>query len=149
MSRNYDKEVTTIKLILEGSRWAYEVDMPAVLREYKRLLGSDGVRDSEKRAALLILYASRAIDTFLSIVVRSDCRAKREPEPAYSTIDNSLKRLHASGFLDARAYKALTVHVKEKRNRYLHKADVFPSRQELERFIHESVDGIRAVCRSK
>jgi len=149
MNRDFKKEVNTIQLILEGSRWAHEPETPAVLREYGRLLGSVGMTSTEKRAALLILYSSRAIDTFLSIAVRSDCSAKGKPIPTFSTIDSSLGQLHASGYLDVRAFNALTNHVQKKRNRYLHKADSFPSRQELERFIHESVEGIRAICRSK
>ena len=62
MSRNFKKEVNTIQLILEGSRWAHEAETPAVLREYGRLLGAVlGYHRRANHAAYVTVKICRAV----------------------------------------------------------------------------------------
>lgn len=149
MSREFKSEVKTIHLILKGSRWAREPDMPKILKEYERMSDAGLVQSHEKKVALQILFSSRAIDTFLSMVHKWDCGQRGQPIPPYSTIEQSLSYLVNHGVqgkkLDNRTKISLDIHVKDKRNKYLHAAGTFPNGPEMQRFISATVNGLRKI----
>lgn len=151
MSREFKTEVKTIHLILKGSRWASQPEMPEILREYERMSDAGLVKSPEKKVALQILFSSRAIDTFLSMVHKWDCRQNGHPVPIFSTIEQSLRHLVSHGVqgrpLNSRTAKQLEVDVKDKRNRYLHAAGTFPSWSEMQRFISATINGLREISK--
>ena len=151
MSREFKKEVDTIHLILKGSRWAREPEMPVILKEYERMRDAGLVQSKEKKAALQILFSSRAIDSFLSMVHKWDCVINGRPVPSYSTIEQSVSYLVTHGIqgrkLDIRTRDSLNTNVKDKRNRYLHAAGTFPSWPEMQSFISATVDGLRVISK--
>jgi hypothetical protein len=151
MSHAFAREVKTIHLILKGSRWANEPDMPAILDEYERMSEAGSIKSREKRTALQILFSSRAIDSFLAMIHRWDCARQGQPVPPYSTIEQSVSYLVRQGVqgrrLDNRTMEDLERNVKDKRNHYLHAAGAFPSWPELQRFISSTINGLRVISR--
>jgi len=99
MSREFTREVKTIHLILKGSRWAREPDMPAILDEYERMSDAGALQSREKRTALQILFSSRAIDSFLAMVIKWEHARQRMPVPPYSTIEKSLGYLASQALM--------------------------------------------------
>jgi hypothetical protein len=151
MSREFKSEVKTIHLILKGSRWAREPEMPVILEEYKRMSDAGLIQSNEKKVALQILFSSRAIDTFLSMIHKWDCARSGRSIPSYSTIEQSLSYLVTHGVqgrrLDNRTKASLDTNVKDKRNRYLHAAGTFPSWREMQSFISATINGLRVISR--
>jgi hypothetical protein len=152
MSQRFKKEVRSIEAILKGSRWALEPETQDVINEYKRIIDSNNVKSREKRVALQIMFSSRAIDTFLANICRWDCAKRGRTAKPYYTLESSLKYLNDTGLhtgnkLPLGSYKDLCDNVKNKRNRYLHKAGVFPTDIELTRFLSSTLNGMREVSK--
>lgn len=153
MSR-YKNEVRSIQVILKGSKWVNDPETKTILDEYQRIIDANTVKGREKRAALQILFSSRAIDTLLAHIVRNDCVARRQVPQQYYTLEASLSYLRNVGllpskFLDQRTYDDLCRNVKEPRNKYLHTAGIFPTDIELSKFLWSTINGMRVVSRMK
>ncbi len=150
--KKFKAEVKAIQLILKGSRWANDPETGMVLDEYQRIIDSNSVKSREKRVALQIMFSSRAIDTMLAHVTRADTiRRGNRPEPYY-VLEASLRYLRGTGLitgrkLSNRTYIDLCNNVKDKRNKYLHQAGVFPNDLELTRFLSSTVNGMREVSK--
>lgn len=154
MANNFKKELRTIQKIIKGSPWAKEPDMADVLEEYDRVVSAENEKSMVKRSALQILYSSRAIDTLLAIIVRRDLANRRQVPPKYLTIEKSISHLSNNGLisgkrLDNSTDKDLRTRVLSKRNKYLHRAGVFPSPIELNQFISSTLNGIRVISKMK
>jgi hypothetical protein len=153
MANNFKKELRTIQKIVKGSHWAKEPDTVAVLDEYDRVISAESEKNILKRASLQILYSSRAIDTLLAIIVKRDFANRRQaPSDPYFTIGSSLNHLKNQGLvsgkkLNVSTYNDLDDKVLSKRNRYLHKAGIFPSLLELRQFITATLNGIRVISK--
>jgi hypothetical protein len=124
--------------------------MDQVLDEYGRIIHSENEKSLEKRSALQILFSSRAIDSFLAIIVKDDCSKRKIAFPNPLTIGSSLHHLMNPGILgkrrlDIKTYNDLDRNVLEKRNKYLHKAGHFPTINELHQFVSSTLNGIRVI----
>jgi len=153
MANNFKKELRTIQKIIKGSPWAKEPEMAAVLDEYDRVVSAESEKSSIKRAALQILFSSRAIDTLLTIIVKRDFANRRQaPSDPYFTIGSSLKHLKDKGLaggnhLNLSTFNDLDRNVCAKRNMYLHRAGKFPTLIELRQFISSTLNGIRVISK--
>jgi hypothetical protein len=152
-SKTYKIEIETIKLLLKGSSWGADPEIQTVIKEYQLILDSENVQSQNKKAALQILFSSRAFDSFLAHVVNKDCRTYGSPRPRYNTIGSSLNYLKNRGIgnkskkISIRTYDHLNKYVKDIRNRYLHRAGEFPSKVQLHRMISNATNGIREIIK--
>jgi hypothetical protein len=141
MNTNINSEIESILITLKGSQWAKEQTVNTVIQEYERLVdASKNIHHKEQKPALQILFSSRAIDTLLEFVVNRD-RATRKLQPIKRlTIGQAINNI--SSLIDQFTIHDLKVHVKDKRNTYLHQAGIFPTNNEMEQFLHATARGI-------
>ena len=141
--QTFKKEIATILTILSGSSWATHPDVQAVLSEYGHLTEAARTPTATRRTSLQIFHASRAIDTLLAHIASHEAaKPGKAPANGYFTLGSSLAYIRKNtiggcSFTPATDgdLQALTVD----RNKYLHKANVFPIDGDIRRFLLRTV----------
>jgi hypothetical protein len=91
----------------------------------------------KRQRFLQVMHASRALDTLLSLILKSH---GLHPSHGIGKMLRQLKALPpaAQGYLDHNTSTAFISAIANKRNRYAHRANAFPtSTQEVDRFVAE------------
>jgi hypothetical protein len=141
MKTNLYSEIRSILITLKGSTWAKEPTVDAVIQEYTRLIdASKRIRHSERKPALQILFSSRAIDTLLKFAADRYVTITAQPRRRSDSIGGYLHDIN--DLIDDFTMHDLEVYVRDKRNTYLHQAGVFPTKNEMEQFLHATANGI-------
>jgi hypothetical protein len=141
--QTFKKEIATILTILSGSPWATHPEVQEVLSEYGHLAEAARTPTPSRRVSLQIFHASRAIDSLLAHIAEHEAGKPGKPHaPTYFTLGSSLTYIRdhsvsGSSFTSATDgdLKALTTD----RNRYLHRANLFPLDGDIRRFLLRTV----------
>ena len=150
---SFSREVRTIRLLLAGSRWALDNPVSMILDEYERLVDSGRLVNLERRSGLQIFFASRAIDSLLAYIVRWECNRLGGSPLRRGTIPNAIGLcinfiqrfgINAGNQFTRPTERGLDA-VRQKRNRYLHQAGVFPSDSDLANFLNDTLASVREI----
>lgn len=141
--QTFKKEIATILTILSGSPWATHPEVQDVLREYGHLAEAARTPTPTRRVSLQIFHASRAIDSLLAHIAGHEAKKPgKVPPKGHFTLGSSLTYIRdntigGSAFTPATDgdLKALTTD----RNRYLHRANIFPIDGDIRRFLLRTV----------
>lgn len=140
----FNTEISTILVQLRGSPWATVPGVAAVISEYEAFAATANTRHRKRRVSLQILFASRAIDTLLSIIVNHE-KVRLGSAPGHSEIGPSLNFIRRRT-IQGQAFNAPTeaaLHqLRKDRNAYLHTADLFPTDPQLQIFLTTTVRAI-------
>jgi hypothetical protein len=141
--QTFKREIATILTTLSGSPWARHPQVQEVLTEYGHLAEAARTPTATRRVSLQIFHASRAIDSLLAHIAEYEAnKPGKVPATGYFTLGRSLAYIRSntiggSSFTTATDgdLRALT----DERNRYLHRANLFPLDVDIRRFLLRTV----------
>lgn len=140
--RTYKQELRTILLVLQGSSWAGHGDIQNVIEEYQHLRNAAITPTQSRRVSLQIFHASRAIDSLLAHIAGHEKQRTGLPGPAHWTLGSSRRwiqqhSVHGSRF-DTPTDADIT-DIKDDRNTYMHRANLFPADPQMQRFLNRTI----------
>lgn len=143
--KTYKRELKTILFQLRGCGWVAHADVQNVIVEYTHLEGAAKTPTASRRVSLQIFHAARAIDTFLGHIAGHEGTKRGRQVPPYWTLGSALREIQAHG-VGGLQFTGLTVadiqQITISRNTYLHKANCFPSDQDMQLFINRTIRAI-------
>lgn len=144
--RTYKREVETILVALKASQWATYPDVQAVIAEYEHLGGAWKVFIQQRRVALQIFHASRALDSLLKYIVEHE-RAKigtgrRSRDLTLGKSLSEIQASHIGGMYFSPLTEADIKLLTRDRNTYLHEADNFPTDPTIQVFLSRTIRAI-------
>lgn len=141
---SFKAEIASILFQLRGSPWAILPTVQGVIQEYEHFNRTVRIKDSQRRVALQIFHASRAIDTLLAAMVNYE-RAKRHDPPRPSPLGASILFVQRHG-IGGQMFNLPTAQdltdLKNQRNVFLHTANLFPTDAEISLFMSRTIRGI-------
>lgn len=147
----FRKEMKTILLHFNGSPWATHSPVQRVIAEYGHFVNAGKTPTQTRRVSLQIFHASRAIDSFLAHIVRNEAaKPSRPAPPSSSTLGSSRKYIQTNtiGGASFNAAEDLDLDdIRKDRNRYLHRANLFPSDARVKRFLDKTSRIVAAALR--
>jgi hypothetical protein len=142
--RTYKQELRTILFVIQGSPWAVHGGIQDVIEEYWHLQNAARTPTQSRRVSLQIFHASRAIDSLLAHVAEHE-RQKIGAPPEIWTLGRSrswIQRNRVSGSLFDAPTNTDIKDITTDRNKYLHRANLFPGDAEMQRFINKTIRAI-------
>jgi hypothetical protein len=147
----FRREMRTILLHFNGSPWATHVPVQDVIAEYGHFVAAGKTPTQTRRVSLQIFHASRAIDSFLAHIVRNEAAKPTRPAPPRTTSlgsSQSYIRRNTIGGASFNHAEDLDLHdIRNDRNTYLHRANLFPSDQGVKRFLDKTSRIVAAALR--
>jgi hypothetical protein len=141
--QTFKRELTTILTILSGNPWAKHPEVQEVLSEYRHLAEAARTPTATRRVSLQIFHASRAIDSLLAHIAGHEAaKPGKHPATGYFTLGASLAyiRTHTIGGMSfTTATEGGLTALTTERNRYLHRANLFPLDGDIRRFLLRTV----------
>jgi hypothetical protein len=141
--QTFKREITTILTILSGSPWATHPDVQEVLKEYGHLAKAAWTLAPTRRVSLQIFHASRAIDSLLAHIASYEAaKPGRVAAIGYFNLGSSLAYIR-NNTISGSSFTATTDGglraLKDDRNKYLHRANIFPQDVDIRRFLSRTV----------
>jgi hypothetical protein len=146
--RTYKQELRTIFFVLRSSPWAAQGAIQDVIEEYRHLENAASTPTQTRRVSLQIFHASRAIDSLLASLAGYECQKTGTTLPQHWTLGSSRRWIQRNGVggsrFDAPTDADIT-DIKNDRNTYMHRANMFPGDPQMQRFINRTVRVIGAA----
>ena len=141
----------TILKHFDGSPWANHNDVQDVVAEYGHFIEAGRTPTQTRRVSLQIFHASRAIDSLLAHIVRHESakpgRQAAPPNPPLGTSQVYIRENRIGGVKFTPATDSELDDVRNARNTYLHRANRFPSDQQVRIFLDKTSRIIDAALR--
>jgi hypothetical protein len=141
--KTFKREVDTILTQLTGSPWATHPAVVEVIAEYQNFQRSGLTRPHNRRVSLQIFHASRAIDSLFAHIVHHEAsKPGSRPAPANSTLGGSQYYIRSYGIGGTRFSPLIDADIdliRNDRNSYLHRANLFPSDLTLDLFLNRTI----------
>jgi hypothetical protein len=146
--KTFKREVASILLVLSGSPWAAHPEVQEVLAEYSHLAGAAKTPTASRRSSLQIFHACRAIDTLLAhIAANESAKPNTVTHPAaYWTLGASLAYIRTNTIGTMRFSTTTSTDLSAmtiERNRYLHRANIFPTDVDLRLFLTRTLRALQ------
>jgi hypothetical protein len=147
--KTFKKETAAILIQLRGSLWAPHPEVADVISEYEHFERAGKTPHQERRVSLQIFHASRAIDSLLAHVVTHEAsKPLKQPAPPIMTLGSSqiyIRDHSIDGQQLAATADAELTDIRNDRNLYLHKANLFPADGTIQSFLDKTIRIISAV----
>jgi len=149
----FRQEMRTILKHFAGTPWQAHADVQDVIAEYGHFIAAGKTPTKTRRLSLQIFHASRAIDTLLAHIVRHEsAKPGRQAPPASSTLGSSQVYIRNNRIGGARFTHTEDLElddIRDDRNSYLHRANLFPSDPQVRMFLHKTSHVVGAALRFK
>jgi hypothetical protein len=149
--KTFRREIDSILFQVKTSFWAAQPEVIAVIEEYSHFKNAAKTPTHQRRVSLQIFHASRAIDSMLAHIVRHESSKPGRPvAPSQSTLGSSQIYIRDHGV--GGQHFVATVDkdsdsIRQDRNRYLHKAALFPSDVDIQKFLLRTANVIAAAIK--
>lgn len=140
--RTYKQELRTILFVLQGSQWAGHGGIQDVIEEYRHLQNAAITPTQSRRVSLQIFHASRAIDSLLAHIAGHEMQRTGLAGPLHWTLGTSRRWIQRHGIRGSRfdtPTDADITDIKNDRNTYMHRANLFPPDPQIYRFLNRTI----------
>lgn len=140
--RTYKQELRTILFVLQGSPWAAQGGIQDVIQEYLHLENAASTPTQTRRVSLQIFHASRAIDSLLAHLAEYEKQRTGLPGPQNWTLGSSRRWIQRNGVRGSRFDSPTDTDItdiKNDRNTYMHRANLFPGDPQMQKFINKTI----------
>jgi hypothetical protein len=147
--RTYKQELRTILFVLQGSPWAGHGGIQNVIEEYRHLQNAAATPTQSRRVSLQIFHASRAIDSLLAHIAGHEKQRTGLQGPIHWTLGSSRRWIQQNSVRGSRfdtPTDSDITDIKDDRNTYMHRANLFPADPQMQQFLNRTVRVIQQAA---